>query len=111
MSFFDSDLVRSEMAEVQRLQEEVYASVMRFPTMAKTEKLKHIDMLEALLDKQRILYTRMSLSEDPEAKIMKKQIIDSCMMMGIPEGTDVAVVFSNLSQMLTHMRKEVDSMS
>ena len=27
-----------------------------------------------LLDKQRVLYTRLSLSDDPEAKQMKKQV-------------------------------------
>tara|TARA_R100000005_G_C4936407_1_gene162979 strand:+ start:390 stop:725 length:336 start_codon:yes stop_codon:yes gene_type:complete len=111
MSFFNSDLVRSEMAEVQRLQEEIYQSVMRFPSMSKVEKLEHIGMLETLLDKQRILYTRMSLSDDPDAIKMKQQIIDQCEVMGIPKGTDVAVLFANLSKMLTSMRKEVDSTS
>ena len=111
MSFFNSDLVRSEMAEVQRLQEEIYQSVMRFPSMSKVEKLEHISMLETLLDKQRVLYTRMSLSDGPDARQMKQQIIDQCEVMGIPKGTDVAVLFSNLSKMLTSMRKEVDSTS
>ena len=41
MSFFNSDLVRSEMAEVQRLQEEIYQSVMN-SSMSKVEKLEHI---------------------------------------------------------------------
>ena len=34
-------------------------------------------MLEKLLDKQKILYARLSLSDDPEAKVMKERIVDS----------------------------------
>ena len=35
MSFFKSEVVRSEMAEISELQEEVYANVFKFPTMTK----------------------------------------------------------------------------
>ena len=45
--------------------------------MDKEEKLFHVSMLEKLLDKQKILYTRLSLSDDPEAKMMKQKIVDS----------------------------------
>ena len=33
MSFFDSEIVRAEMAEVSELQEEVYSNVMKFHYM------------------------------------------------------------------------------
>ena len=33
MSFFDSEVVRAEMAEISELQEEIYNSVFSFPTM------------------------------------------------------------------------------
>ena len=62
MSFFDSDVVRAEMAEIQELQEEVYSNVFKFAYMDKEQQLDHIDLLESLMEKQRILYTRpMSL--------------------------------------------------
>jgi hypothetical protein len=41
--------------------------------MSREEKLSHVDMLEKLLDKQKVLYTRLSLSDDPEAKQMKER--------------------------------------
>ena len=52
MSFFKSEVVRSEMAEISELQEEVYANVFKFPTMTKDEKLSHVKMLEKLLNDQ-----------------------------------------------------------
>ena len=44
MSFFDSDIVRAEMAEIQELQEEVYTNVMKFQYMNDTDKLHHINV-------------------------------------------------------------------
>ena len=62
MSFFDSEVVRAEMHEISQLQEEVYESIFKFPSMSREDKLNHVEMLERLLDKQNILFTRLMLS-------------------------------------------------
>jgi hypothetical protein len=108
MSFFDSEVVRSEMTEITELQEEVYTKVFEFPTMTKEEKIEHVKTLERLLDKQRVLYTRLSLSDDPEAKMMKENISKSARMMGMPADVDMSVVFNNMDKMLKTMRQQVD---
>ena len=108
MSFFNSEVVRAEMTEIQELQEEVYGNVFKFPSMNKEEKKFHVALLEKLIDKQRILFTRLSLSDDPEAKQMKDNIIDSAKMMGLPDGTDMNVVFSNMTKMLEVMKEQID---
>ena len=108
MSFFDSEVVRAEMVEIQELQDEVYKNVFGFPSMDSKEKLYHIDLLERLIDKQKILYTRLSLSDDPDAKIMKDKIVESASMMGLPRGTDMSVVFNNMSSMIQVMKKTID---
>ena len=108
MSFFDSEVVRAEMVEIHELQEEVYKNVFSFPSMDNDEKLIHIDLLEKLIDKQKILYTRLSLSDDPDAKMMKDQIVESATMMGLPRGTDMSVVFNNMSSMIDVMKKQID---
>ena len=87
MSFFDSDVVRAEMTAISEIQDDVYKNVFKFPSMDKEEKLEHVGMLETLLEKQKILYARLSLSDDPEAKEMKQRIVDSATMMGLPKGT------------------------
>ncbi len=68
MSFFQSEVVRAEMAEIHELQEEVYSNVFKFLTMSNEDKAYHIDILEKLIDKQRVMYTRLSLSDDPDGK-------------------------------------------
>jgi len=109
MSFFDSEVVRAEMTVIQELQEHVYTNVFKFSSMNKEEKLFHVGLLEKLIEKQKILYTRLSLSDDPDAKMMKDNIVDSAKMMGLPDGTDMNVVFSNMTKMLDVMRKSIDS--
>ena len=108
MSFFDSDVVRAEMTEIQELQEEVYSNVFKFPSMNKEEKMFHVALLEKLLDKQKVLYTRLSLSDDPEAKMMKQRIVESASMMGMPQDVDISVIFSNMGKMLDAMKKQID---
>ena len=108
MSFFDSEVVRAEMTEISELQEDIYKNVFKFPTMTKEEKLFHVSMLERLIEKQKILYTRLSLSDDPEAKLMKQNIVDSASMMGLSKDVDMNVLFKNMSQMITVMRDQID---
>ncbi len=111
MTFFDSDVVRKEMTDIQELQEEVYGSVFNFPQMDNEEKEEHIDLLLELLEKQRILYARMSLSDDPAAKKMKENIQESAVMMGMPKNVDMSNVFSNMEKMIDIMKQQVDNSS
>ena len=108
MSFFDSEVVRAEMTEISELQDDVYRNVFNFPKMNREEKLFHVSLLERLIDKQRVLYTRLSLSEDPEAQKMKQNIVDSAQMMGLPPDTDMNMVFSKMKKMLDVMKGEID---
>ncbi len=96
------------MTEISELQEDVYNNVFNFPSMNKEEKLFHVTMLEKLLDKQKVLYARLSLSDDPEAKQMKDNIIESAKLMGLPDGTDMNVVFNNMTKMLEVMKTQID---
>ena len=108
MSFFDSEVVRAEMAEIHELQEEVYTNVFKFPMMSKEDQRYHVDILERLCDKQRVLYTRLSLSDDPQAKQMKKEITVSAEMMGLPQNLDMNILFSQMDKMVGAMREQLD---
>jgi hypothetical protein len=108
MSFFSSEVVRAEMTEIAELQEQIYNNVFKFPSMTKEEKLEHVEVLETLLEKQKVLYTRMSLSDDPEAREMKERIINSAIMMGMPPGTDMNIILNNMSKMLDVMKQQID---
>jgi hypothetical protein len=108
MSFFKSNVVRSEVAEISQLQEEIYKSVFNFSSMTKEEKIKHVEILEQLLQKQKVLYTRLSLSDDPEAKDMKEKISQSAVNMGLPAQIDMNIIFDNMSKMLLSMKRQIE---
>ena len=108
MSFFDSEVVRSEMAEIQELQEEVYTNVFKYPMMTKEDQRYHVEILERLCDKQRVLYTRLSLSDDPQAKKMKEKIIQGAASMGLPQSVDMNSLFTEMGQVVQNMKDQLD---
>ena len=105
MSFFDSEIVRSEMAEIHELQEDVYENFMRFPYMNTADRAFHIDQLSKLIQKQKIVYARLSLSDDPDAKKMKENIMQSAASMGLPANVDVGKMFDQMSDVISHMKE------
>ena len=111
MNFFDSEMVRAELTKISELQEDIYRNVFTFYEMDKESKINHVNLLQELLEKQRVLYTRMSLSDDPEAKEMKDRIIDSAKMMGLEEGMDISYMFGNMEKLLESLKEEIDKQS
>ena len=106
--FFDSEIVQDELREINDLQQEIYGDLTDFPTLPDEKKKEHILKLTDLLERQRVMYTRLSLSEDEEAKALKKQLEMSVVMLGFPEGTDISVLFSGMQQTIEKLRQYVD---
>ena len=108
MSFFDSEIVQEEMKEIQILQNKIYSNVWTFPNMNDKDKFEHINALERLLHKQQILYQRVSLSDDPQAQQMKKQITDSAEMFGFPKNGDLSLMFGQMNKAIKELKKQLD---
>ena len=108
MSFFESDVVRAEMTEIGELQDDVYRNVFNFPKMNRQEQLFHVGLLEKLIDKQKVLYTRLSLSDDPEAQKMKDKIIQGAASMGLPQSVDMNSLFTEMGQVVQKMKDQLD---
>ena len=106
--FFESEIIRNELKEINALQEGVYGSMLTFSDMEREDQLEHIEMLTTLLDKQRVMYTRLSLSDDPQAHALKEQLEKSVELMGFPAGTDISVLFSGMTQTIEKLKQVVD---
>ena len=76
--------------------------------MKREDKKYHVDILERLLEKQKVMYARLSLSDDPEAQEMKKRIVESASMMGLPSDIDMTSLFNNMSQAVEMMKQQID---
>jgi len=107
-SFFDSDIIQEELREINKLQEEIYGSILTFGVMSRETKLEHIEKLELLLEKQRVMYTRMSLSDDPQAVEMKENLRKSVIMMGFPPETDMNILFSSMNKTIESLKQYID---
>ncbi len=76
--------------------------------MNNEDKSRHILILEKLIEKQKIMYARLSLSDDPQAKKMKEEIMKSASMMGLPSNVDMNIVFQQMSDMVGLMKQQLD---
>jgi predicted RNA binding protein with dsRBD fold (UPF0201 family) len=106
--FFDSELIQEELEEINELQRFIYGSILTFGSMSREEKLEHIDKLTQLLEKQRIMYTRLSLSDDPKAIEMKENLKKSVAIMGFPPDTDMNLLFSSMNKTIESLKQFID---
>ena len=107
-NFFDSEIVKEELQEIRDLQNEIYGKIPTLNMFSHDEKLDHIEKLETLLEKQRLMFTRLSLSDDSEAIKMKNHMQETVSLMGFPEGTDMGLLFSFMQETIDNLKKEVD---
>ena len=107
--FFDSDIIQDELTEINQLQEDIYGSILTFGMMTREDKLEHIEKLELLLEKQRVMYTRLSLSDDPEAVVMKENLRKSIALMGFPPETDMNILFKSMTKTIESLKQFIDA--
>ena len=67
-----------------------------------------INDISILLEKQKIMYARLSLSDDPEALTMKKHLEKSVELMGFPSGTDISILFDGMAKTIEKLKKSTD---
>tara|TARA_R100000231_G_scaffold1450_1_gene2448 strand:+ start:195 stop:530 length:336 start_codon:yes stop_codon:yes gene_type:complete len=106
--FFDSEIIQEELEEINELQKTLYSNVMQFPIMEYDDKVEHIDLLTELLEKQKVMYTRLSLSDDPDAVNMKEQLQKTIPLMGFPKGTDMNLLFEGMRETISKLKDNID---
>ena len=77
--------------------------------MNKEHQLKHIDKLSTLLEKQKIMYARLSLSDDPDALEMKENLRKSMTVMGFSPDTDMNYLFQSMKATIDSLKKSIDT--
>ena len=106
-NFFDSEIIKEELEEINKLQQEVYGDAFNLMRMSSAERVEHIENLETLLEKQKIMYTRLSLSDDPQAIEMKKNLEKSVKLMGFPTGTDMSQLFDAMDKTIEKLKQSI----
>jgi|TARA_Y100000289_G_scaffold47648_1_gene47996 hypothetical protein len=108
-NFFDSEIIQEELKEINTLQEEIYGSLLAFSTMDRDARIDKVDKLAKLLEKQRVMYTRLSLSDDPKAVEMKENLRKSVAMMGFPPETDLNLLFDSMNKTIESLKDYIDT--
>ncbi len=107
MSFFGSEIVKNELNEIKLLQEQLSSNILSYYSMTRQQKIEHIKVLEELLEKQKVLYARLSLSDDPSAIEMKERLNESVKMMGVDVDQNVKNVFSQLEKVIETVKSDL----
>jgi hypothetical protein len=105
--FFQSEIVRDSIKEMEELQQKIIQDTFRAPLMSKEEKKDHVELMRSFLEKQKNLYFRLSLSDDPEALEMKERIQDAAKILGF-NGNNINELFSEMENSLERLDKIAD---
>lgn len=106
--FFSSSVVKQSMKELGELQEELATQIFLIPFFSKEEKRAHLDLMKVFLEKQKNLFFRMSLSDDPEALETKNKILESAKMLGLKEGQGINEFFELLETTITRLDEQIN---
>ena len=107
--FFNSEIVREELNEINELQRIVFSATMNYPSMSREDKLEHVDKLMNLMNNQKVMHARLSLSDDPEAKKTLKNLRESIQMLGFPSDMDMNTFWDSVYKTIQTLRLSVDS--
>jgi hypothetical protein len=107
--FFQSELVRGDIQKMMELQQFCFRSAMNFVLLDKDRKLEYFDALETLIEKQKVFYYRIKLSDDPEARSVLETMQQGIVMLGATAGTTVEEMFDELIEKVGNMRSQLES--
>ena len=96
MSFFKSDIIRGDIQEMMELQQFCFRSAMNFTLLDEDRRLEYFDILGKLIEKQKIFYARIKLSDDPEAVSVLETMKQGVVMLGATPDTPIEQMFDEL---------------
>ena len=105
--FFQSEIVREAIKEMEELQQKIIEDTFKAPIMDREQKREHVELMRTFLEKQKNLYFRLSLSDDPEALEMKERIQDAAKFLGF-DGNNVNELFAEMENTLDRLDKIAD---
>lgn len=111
MTFFEQEIIRDELTEMMGLYEEIRESLMTPWTQTIESKRECLTKLERLVELQEFLYFRAKYSDDKEAIEFTHMLRDSAVFLGIPPGTDLTQIFSDMKQGISEAREKLDNLS
>ena len=111
--FFDSEMVQASLEEIKELQDLITNSIIDTAFSSVTgyeeDELEQLDLIEELLEKQKLMYFRCKISEDEDALLVAENMRDSLRQMGMPRGATVEQMFDKLKGTIRKLRETLDN--
>jgi hypothetical protein len=106
--FFDSEMVKRTMDELQEMQDKLLLGIFNIPYYSIEEKKEYLKSMKDFLEKQKNLLFRMSLSDDPQAQIIKEQVLEAASLFGSKEVHSMDEYFKVLDDPIKMIEKSLD---
>jgi cytochrome oxidase Cu insertion factor (SCO1/SenC/PrrC family) len=109
MRFFDSDQVRDTIMELESLQLELTNDLMHLAEYSVEERRDHLKRLKTFLEKQKVFFFRIPLSDDPDALKIKEKVVEAAKMFGYSEVDGMDKFFDQLDHTIKNLEKTLDN--
>jgi hypothetical protein len=106
--FFRSAQVRAALAELAEIQDDLAHTMSNPRILSDVEKKDYVKKLKLFLEKQKLFFFRVSLSDDPEAIQVKDHILETAKMFGFNEMTGMDKFFQQLDETIKKVEKDLD---
>jgi len=111
--FFDSEMVQESLEDIKELQDLITQGILDTAFASVTgheeDEAEQLDLIEELLEKQKLMYFRCKLSEDEDAMLVAENMRESLRQMGMPRGATVEQMFDNLTGSIRKLRETLDN--
>ena len=111
--FFDSEMVQESLEEIKELQDLITNSIIDTAFSSVTgyeeDELEQLDLIEELLEKQKLMYFRCKLSKDEDAMLVAENMRESLRKMGMTRGTSVEQMFENMKGTIRKLKETLDN--
>ena len=111
--FFDSEIVQASLEEIKELQDLISSSIIDTAfspiTGFEEDESEQLDLIEELLEKQKLMYFRCKISDDEDALLVAENMRESLRQMGMPRGATVEQMFDNLKGSIRKLRETLDN--
>ena len=111
--FFDSEMVQESLEDIKELQDLITQGILdtAFSPMTgyEEDESEQLDLIEELLEKQKLMYFRCKISDDEDALLVAENMRESLRQMGMPRGATVEEMFDNLKRSIRNLRNTLDN--
>ena len=102
-------MVQNSIMELTMLQQQLASEMPYLPRMNYKQKVEHLSTLKTFLEKQKLFFFRISLSDDPNAIEMKEKLMEAAKMFGVQDEINTMdAFFAKLTDTIEKIEASID---